>query len=38
MEYHVAPLELYDEEHDVAVQCHNSNTEGILFFYVYKGG
>ena len=33
--FNVAPFELYDEEHDVAVQHHSSNIgEGILFFFV----
>ena len=34
--FNVAPFELYDEEHDVAIQRHNWNIGvGILFFYVY---
>ena len=33
--FKVAPFELNDEEHDAAVQRHNSITGvGIFFFYV----
>ena len=33
--FKVAPFQLYDEEHDVAVQCLIQLGAGILFFYVY---
>ena len=34
--YDVAPFQLHGEEHDMAVQRHNSNMEvGLLFFYEY---
>ena len=36
MSLNFAPFELYDEEHDLVVQYHNSNIRvGILFFYIY---
>ena len=34
--FNAAPVALYDEEHDLAAQRHNSNIGvGILFCYVY---
>ena len=34
--FDVAPFQLHDEEHDMAVKRHNSNMGvGILFFYEY---
>ena len=35
--FNVTPFELYDEEHDVAVQRHNSNV-GIEIHFVYVLG